>query len=201
MNSSLIDQFWDKNKESIVPSYKGSLAVWDYFWDPTLKKRVASPVVLHHVNEDNIDLLVIDISNEKNDDSYSSESESESTESISSNENRQDQSETSSGSNCSSDVKIFWGLPIAIFKDETFILLNDYEKNDIESAINFYYCNQCSNKLSKDSYLCESCDYDLCQNCSEHVKNHPHPMFKYVNYLGKNTYETNNIKLTMTYEI
>nr|QKF94898.1 zinc finger ZZ-type protein [Fadolivirus 2] len=58
-----------------------------------------------------------------------------------------------------------------------------------------YVCNgkNCKNKLNKNGYMCEICDFDLCSSCNALKNIHPHKMFKYIGFIGYTSFDTESI--------
>ena len=94
---------------------------------------------------------------------------------------------------------IFWGIPIAMEVDEKI-----FQKrfNEDDGNIGYYFCVNCFRSLSKGSYMCEMCDYDLCKDCAKKENDHyHHPLFEYQGYLALTCYQKKDIIWTQNFEI
>lgn len=90
---------------------------------------------------------------------------------------------------------IFWGLPILEFVDGEIV---PSEGRDL--IMDHYFCNECQRDFVA-GWLCEVCDYDLCQGCSSKKINHHHTMFDFSRYYGIMTYQKDNIVETYVLQI
>lgn len=60
-NPDTLLEFWDKNKDELIPLCKNSVAIWDAFVYSDNKNRHFPQAKLMHVTEQNEDIIIIDI--------------------------------------------------------------------------------------------------------------------------------------------
>jgi hypothetical protein len=89
---------------------------------------------------------------------------------------------------------VVFGTTVAVFKD------GKLQKRDGFRCDSRYFCDRCGEHIQIGGYMCEMCDFDLCDKCST-LEQHDHPMFQYIGYYGANAFAQSNILIRLQYDI
>lgn len=89
--------------------------------------------------------------------------------------------------------KLRFGNCIATFDKDGF-------KNESLNNTQSFYCDNCQKAINIGGFICETCNFDVCEECSKNIT-HDHSMFRYNGFYRVSFINIDDILIHLRYDI